>query len=142
MIIRATSPADLTAALTYIAPRVGETPESLVWTDPFVAFCAVRGGNLVGVVIYNSWRGRSIETHWAGERGWLTRAHLREIFAYPFLELGCLRISGVIRRDNRTARAAAEKIGFKLEGVARKGYADGSDAMLYGITNTDCRWLQ
>tara|TARA_R110000868_G_scaffold157001_4_gene384063 strand:- start:249 stop:674 length:426 start_codon:yes stop_codon:yes gene_type:complete len=141
MIVRASTIEERIAAISFIAPRVGETPESLVWQDRWEALCAVPSGRLAGVVVYNNWRGRSIETHWAGLPGWLTRANLRGIFAFPFDTLGCRRVTGIIRRNNRTARRVAEKIGFKLEGVAREGFEDGTDAMIYGMVRNDCRWI-
>lgn len=137
----AASPEERTAAVAWLAPRVGETPRSLVWTDPFDVLVAYRANEIVGVVLYNGWRGRTVETHWAGEPGWLTRARLEAIFAHPFVTLGCLRVSGFIRRGNRTARRVAERIGFRLEGVARCGFEDGTDAMIYGMTRNDCRWM-
>lgn len=141
MIIPARSPEERVLVVRYVALKVGTDPDSLVGPYPFEALGAVRDGWLIGGVLYNNWRGASIETHWAGEPGWMTRAHLRCLFAYPFLQLKCRRVTGIIRRRNKTARKIAEKLGFRLEGVARQGYEDGEDAMIYGMLKTDCRWL-
>lgn len=141
MIVHLGDPQDRLVALEYLSQRVGIEANALVWNEPWEMLACVRGRTIIGTVMYNSWRGRSIETHWAGEPGWLTRAHLRDIFAFPFIRLGCLRVGGIIRRKNRTARKAAERIGFKLEGVAEKGFEDGTDAMLYGMTHDKCRWI-
>lgn len=143
MIVHAQTQQQRSIGVMWLAPRVGETPESLVWNLPYEIQIVLNGAGdrIVGAVLWNQWRGRSIETHWAGECGWLTRGVLREVFAFPFERLGCRRITGIIRRKNRTARKTAERIGFKLEGVAREGFEDGTDAMIYGMTRSDCRWL-
>lgn len=141
MIIIPTHPETRSALLSWLANRVGYTPDELVYGEPYSIIGVVRGNAIQGVVMYNNWRGRSIETHWAGEGAWLTRAVLRAVFGLPFQTYGCRRITGLIRRKNRVARAVAERIGFRLEGVARQGFDDGTDAMIYGMVRDECRWL-
>lgn len=141
MIVRAASQDERRAVIEFIAKRLRMDPRELVGDMPFEALGALRGEDLIGAVIYTNYRGPSIETHWAGEAGWLTREHLRGIFAYPFQQLRVRRVTGIVHRKNKRARRIAEKIGFKLEGVCRDGFETG-DACIYGITKSDCRWLK
>jgi RimJ/RimL family protein N-acetyltransferase len=108
---------------------------------PFEVLAAVSdSGQLLGGVIFISYRRTDIETLWAGEPGWLTRGNLRSIFTYPFEQLGVRRVTGIIHRKNKQARKIAEKIGFKLEGVCRQAFNNG-DAIVYGIIKQECRWI-
>jgi RimJ/RimL family protein N-acetyltransferase len=141
VIVRPDTPEDRAFVVSYIAGRIRTTPEALVGQMPFEVLAAVGSdGRLIGGVVYVSFRRTDIETQWAGEPGWLTRANLRGFFDYPFHQLGVRRVTGIIHRKNKTARKIAEKIGFKLEGVCRRAFENG-DAMIYGIIKEECRWI-
>jgi RimJ/RimL family protein N-acetyltransferase len=142
MIIRPETADDRSYVVSYIAEKVRTTPQALVGEFPFEVLAAVDSKHeLVGAVLYNNFRGPSIETHWAGDGNWLSRSNLHGIFAYPFAQLGVRRVTGIIHRKNKHARKVAEKIGFKLEGVCRHGFKDG-DACIYGLIKSECRWLK
>jgi RimJ/RimL family protein N-acetyltransferase len=141
VIVRPDTYEDRHFVVSYIASKVRTTPQALIGPWPFEVLAAIGSdGSFRGGVLYNNYRDPAIETHWAGEPGWLTRENLRGIFAYPFTQLGVRRVTGIIHRKNRRARKAAEKIGFKLEGVCRHGFKDG-DACVYGMTKAECRWI-
>ena len=124
----------------YIAARTGETAEGLTGPFWYAVLGAVQNDRITGAVMFNLWRGPSVETHWAGDPGWLTALHLRQIFDYPFNVLGVRRVTGIIRKANLRARDSAERIGFKLEGVMRHGF-DDDDACVYGMTRGQCKWI-
>jgi len=136
----ATTPEARAYLAKYIADRTGETPEGLTGPYWYAVLGSIQKDRITGAVMFNLWRGSSVETHWAGETGWLTREHLGQIFAYPFHVLGVRRVTGIIRRKNRRARDSAERIGFKLEGVMRHGF-ENDDACVYGMTRQSCRWI-
>lgn len=71
---------------------------------------------------------------------WLTRQHLATFFGYPFEQLGCERITSIVARKNKHAREFNERLGFKYEGCARRGFYP-DDAMLYGMLKSECRWI-
>lgn len=99
-------------------------------------------GKLVGAVAYNHYTGNAILMHVAGaKRGWVTRKFLRAAFNYPFHQLGCTRVTGLVRTDNPVAQDFDERIGFKREGLIREGDDDGCDLILYGMLKRECRWI-
>lgn len=100
-------------------------------------------GNLIAGVVYNLYNGPSICMHVAAEPGkrWMTRDFLFRAFAYPFIQLGCKRVTGLVRVDNIEARRFDEHLGFVQEGVIRQGATDGTDMILYGMLKEECRWL-
>lgn len=69
----------------------------------------------------------------------LTRSMIKAIFDYPFGQLGLQRVQAVTPRDARTARRFLEKFGFKREGLARKGFGEYGDAVLYGLLDKEWR---
>lgn len=101
-------------------------------------------GELIAGVVFNMYQKHSIWMHVAAEPGkrWLTRDYLYRCFAYPFLQLNCNRITGIVRKDNLAAQKFDEHLGFKKEGILRKGADDGTDLILYGMLKEECRWLE
>lgn len=101
-------------------------------------------GELIAGVVYNWYTGPSISMHVAAEPGrrWLNRDFLYRCFAYPFIQLKCNRVTGVVRVDNLDAQRFDEHLGFKREGVIRQGAEDKTDFILYGMLKDECRWLE
>lgn len=100
-------------------------------------------GILIAGVVYNLYNGPSICMHVAAEPGkrWLNKDFLYRAFAYPFLQLNCSRVTGLVRVDNIEARRFDEHLGFIQEGVIRRGASNGLDMILYGMLKEECRWL-
>ena len=100
-------------------------------------------GKLIAGVVYNMYTGNGIMMHVAASKPrWLNREFLKAAFAYPFLQLGCDRVTGLVRTDNTAAQRFDEHLGFVKEGVIRRGDDDGCDLILYGMLHEECRWLK
>lgn len=140
MIFRAESNEDKWRLVLWLAGRLKEQPTDLVGQMPFEVAAVVKGGAIRGVVLYINYRGASIEMSCAGETGWLTRKALKAFFAYPFVQLKCRRVTGIVHRKNKRARDLNERLGFRLEGVCKHGFETG-DAIIYGMTRAECRWI-
>jgi RimJ/RimL family protein N-acetyltransferase len=100
-------------------------------------------GELIAGVVFEGYTGSSISMHVAAVEGklWLSREFLFRSFAYPFLQLECNRVTGLVRVDNPKAQKLDEHLGFVREGVMRKGATDGTDYIIYGMLKEECRWL-
>lgn len=99
-----------------------------------------RDGELVAGVIYEGYNGHNVWMHVAIP-GRITKAYLRYCFHYPFVELGCTRLSGYVEASNAQARRFDEHLGFKQEAVLRGAASDGGDVILYRMTREDCRYV-
>lgn len=101
-------------------------------------------GNLLAACVYDGYVGTSITLHIAAVPGkrWMTKGALFAAFAYPFKQLGCTRVSGLVRLDNVVAQKFDEHLGFKREGLLRRWYPDGCDAIVYGMLREECRFLK
>ena len=72
---------------------------------------------------------------------WVTKEAMRRFFTYPFVQLNCSRVTGLVAANNHVARKFDEHIGFVYEGTLRKGMTDGTDMIVYGLLREDCRWI-
>jgi RimJ/RimL family protein N-acetyltransferase len=112
-----------------------------------VAIGVVRRDTLIGGVVFHNMRvhgGRPFDIEMSGaadDATWLWPATLRKLFAYPFIQLGCVRMTSIIGRKNKRARKVVEGLGFRLEGVARKAIDGKEDAMIYGALKSECRFI-
>ena len=100
-------------------------------------------GELIAGVVFEGYTGSSISIHVAALEGklWLSKEFLFRVFAYPFLQLECNRVTGLVRVDNPKAQKLDEHLGFIREGVMRRGATDGTDYIIYGMLKEECRWL-
>jgi RimJ/RimL family protein N-acetyltransferase len=109
----------------------------------FTALGVVRDGVLLGGVVYNNYNHHDIHANYAFDSPkWCTRPVLRTLFAYPFGQLGCVRMTALIGRKNRHARKMILRLGFRLEGVHRKAADGREDCVSYGLLARECPWFQ
>lgn len=123
---------------TWVAERVAETE--------FISARGLgleQGGELIAGVVYENYTGKNITMHVAAVPGkrWLNKDFLYRSFAYPFLQLNCNRVTGLVKADNLEAQKFDEHLGFKREGLLRQACEDGTDLILYGMLKTECRWI-
>lgn len=103
-----------------------------------------RDGQLIAGVLYEGYNGHNVWMHVAAEPGrrWLNREYLRYCFYYPFVEMGCSRVTGYVEASNTDARRFDEHLGFKQEAVLQGAASDGGDVILYVMRRENCRYLE
>lgn len=102
-------------------------------------------GRIAGGVVFHNYASNGRDIHCSGafdHRRWATRAVLNRLFAYPFVTLGCHRITMITPRSNKPARRWIEKAGFSLEGTIRGYFSDRDHAIVYGLLAEECRFLR
>jgi RimJ/RimL family protein N-acetyltransferase len=105
------------------------------------ALGVVRGERLIGGVVFFNYRGHDIEIAIGFDRqAWATPDVLRGLFAYPFGQLGCERVTAQTGASNVRAQRLLERTNWKLEGVKRRGQDGTEDALVYGLLRNDCKW--
>jgi len=101
-------------------------------------------GKLMAGAVYNNYRPPNIEITFAVEDNhWASREAISCILRYPFVQLGCLRITAFTAAGNDRARAflTSKLIGFQQEGYHPNGFPS-DDAVSYGLLRKDCRWVK
>jgi len=68
----------------------------------------------------------------------MTRAFLRAAFRYPFVQLGCRRVTGYVPAQNLEAQRFDEHLGFRREGLMRHAMED-DDVIVYGLLREEAR---
>ena len=121
----------------YIAARTGQPAFSGA-----NALGILRGDRIIVAVAYNNYHWPDICMHVASDPGalWASPDFLYHAFAYPFIQLQCKRVTGLVARKNKVSRALCEKLGFKLEGTM-KDALPADDLMIYGLLRGNCRHI-
>jgi RimJ/RimL family protein N-acetyltransferase len=103
-----------------------------------------KNGELIAGVLYDDFNGANVWMHVAAKPGsrWLTREFLHQAFAYPFIQLGCERVSGWVEASNEQARRFDEHLGFQQEAVLKRAARDGGDVIVYVMFREDCRFIK
>lgn len=109
--------------------------------NDFSALGLARDDELISGIIYNGFSWPDILMHIGSVPGrkWLNREFLYSMFAYPFVQLRCQRVTGLIPRKNKDCRRFAEHLGFEFEGKMRRALVD-DDLMVYGLLEEKCKW--
>jgi hypothetical protein len=109
-------------------------------SQPSVGIVVLQEGRPAGVVVINDYSQGNAELTGIGERCWTVRV-CRDLARYVFLRLGCHRLTARTRPSNAKARRALDRLGFKVEGVARDWFGN-EDAVIYGLLRRECRLLR
>lgn len=100
-----------------------------------------KDGQLLGGVLYQNYRTRSIEMHMQGfEKGWNTPTLLWAVFDYPFNQLKVDKVIGFVPTDRPEILKFDLKLGFKIEHTIQD-VVPGGGLVLISMSRSECRWL-
>ena len=98
---------------------------------------------LIGGVVFHNYHGHDVEMSSVMlDPRWASPDVMRRLFLFPFVTMGCVRMTTITSEDNTAARRADEHMGFKVEGVHPKGWDGVRSAISYGMMRDDCRWIR
>lgn len=113
-----------------------------VQSGTFAAIGLALGDNLIASVLYTRYRGTDIEVHiHSTDKRWCNRRTLRYIFTYPFVQLGCRRVSAVTDPANPAVCHFLKRIGFIEEGRKRQSLPGNKDEIMLGMLREECKWV-
>jgi hypothetical protein len=119
--------------------------ERLPYSDDATAYAAIgiedADGELILGALYNSFTGFDIDMTVASSGVLWRYKWIIPLFRYPFVQLGCRRVSARCASRNHKSKAALLHLGFVLEGQLRDALPD-DDVLLFGMTRAECRWLE
>lgn len=113
---------------------------------PCAAIGVEREGRLVaGAVFHEHDHGSMLVSFAADDLRWAQRGVLAGIFAYPFRQVRCRRLTAVTDVANARAIRLLGKLGFRPEGRLREHFVNSagaaSDGAIFGMLARECRWL-
>lgn len=129
--------------------RIARFVAQAVGSDDFTAHGTIgvlagraTGEEIVAGIVYDNFNGANICMHVGARPGvnWVSRKLLHLAFDYPFRQLGCRRVTGLVPESNVAARRFNEHLGFKVEARIRAGAPDG-DVLIYAMFREECRFL-
>ena len=95
-------------------------------------------GELCAAVVYeNYFDQRDIHMHLAGKGNWMTREFFEHAFRYPFEQLGCVRVTGLVTDPQKLK--FYQLLGFKIEGCLRQALEKG-DLYIVGMLKDECKF--
>jgi RimJ/RimL family protein N-acetyltransferase len=102
-----------------------------------------KDGSILGVVVFSRFTegGCEITVASDGSARFITKDFARAVAAYPFLQLGCWRVTAIIAIGNVKSLSLAAQLGFREEGHLRNWFR-GEDAKILGLLREDCKWLK
>lgn len=127
-------------------PRAAEwvrerTPKVHSWMGEFKSLAAIENGEIVGAVVYDAFTPYECCIHVRLEKSGCKEPRiLREVFAYPFEQLGLKRLTGLVGAKNGKGRKLCVWLGFHLEGCKVSALGD-EDELVYGMLGSSCKWL-
>lgn len=131
--------AEIAAWTTRELRAIGEGDYSF---SPFVAIGVSRKQKIVAGVIYSNFRHGNVEMTMAStDPRWATKEVISALLRYPFTQLGCRRVTCLVKATNQPVRAFLCRLGFKEEGISRQVFDDLSDAAILGMLRSECRWI-
>lgn len=114
--------------------------------DPCAGVGVTLLGEMIAGVVFNNYHrfpeGATMEASVASiSPRWATRPVLRSIFSYPFKQMGVTRLQVCAKKSAKQVRKFDERLGFKMEGVARRLWMGKHDAVVLSMTPEECRWI-
>lgn len=103
---------------------------------PYTCLGIERNGKIVAGCVFNCYTRNDIQLTAAG-KGW-TKGFLRQVYAYIYDQLGCLRMT--VTTEQPEVVLLAERLGGKVEGLMRNFFGEGRDAFIMGILKEDWKY--
>lgn len=128
----------------YLAWFCAKTVQPLDGWDNASMIVRLRGLLPVAAIVYNHFWRPDIWMHVAAEKGsgWCTHDFIRHAFWYPFVELECGRVTGLLGARTHTHHKLMLHLGFTVEGRIREALPTGDDFIVYGMLRRECRWIK
>lgn len=73
---------------------------------------------------------------------WCNKSTLYSLLAYPFLQLGVIRLQSICAVNNTISMKFLTHLGFTCEGVLREAWPLGGDCKIFSLLNHECKWIK
>jgi RimJ/RimL family protein N-acetyltransferase len=123
----------------WVASQIEHMPSGF---KDFTALGVYEESDLIAAVVYHEFRGNDIQMSVAAsKKRWMSKRVLAALFAYPFDQIRCDRVTAMTPKNAASTRRFLLGVGFKEEGNLRRGFLR-DDCIVYGMLREECRWLR
>ena len=130
------------ALVEWVAERLGNDIKGADF-EPCMPVALMNGDTVVGCVVFWNYHRDMCEMAAAIDHAHCgTRGMLRQLFAYPFVQLGVKRLGAQTAASNERSRSVLRRLGFTVDGRLRRGYDGVEDALTYSMLPDECRWIR
>lgn len=136
--------------MTYRIVR-GTNDQTATWGSHFgwevgrraASIALLKDEELAWVTAFDDYRGSDIQIHTAKarEQRFLPRAYVKAVFAYPFVELGCERLTAPVGAWNIQAVRFVQSCGFEYEASLSRA-SRGHDLLFFVLWRDKCRFIE
>ncbi len=110
-------------------------------------FSVFRDGELVGGFLYDDYRfisnnSYTIQVHFCGVPGFITRRVLNHQVEFMFNHLRCSVVRAFVPRYKKRVRRMVGRLGFEYCGFVPSGLTSGYDVFMYAMTRQNCKWFK
>jgi RimJ/RimL family protein N-acetyltransferase len=116
----------------WIAAQLGFQP-----SGPHYAIGFEDDGRPRGAVLFSDYTGENVEITVVGL--W-TKMVFRVLGDYCFNHLKVKRVTARTHVNKKKVSSVISRAGFCAEGLMRRYYPDGGDAVIFGMLEEECRW--
>lgn len=100
-----------------------------------------RKGQIIAAVVYDTFSECDVNMHVASKsRYWLTHEFLAHVFAYPFIQCGKRRVTGIVPAHNSKALRLNQHLGFRSEGYCPLALPY-DDVVILGMLRRECVFI-
>ena len=100
-----------------------------------------KDGEIIAGVAYECFTGGNIYVHQCVQ-GRVPRMFWWAVTDYPFNQLGCKRITGLVESTNKKALELNKHIGFRVEATLEKAGQNDAEMVVMVLWKEDCRLLR
>ena len=100
-----------------------------------------KDGGIIAGVACGCFTGGNIYVHQCVQ-GRVPRMFWWAVTDYPFNQLGCKRITGLVESTNKKALELNKHIGFRVEATLEKAGQNDADMVVMVLWKEDCRFLR
>jgi len=112
------------------------------------ALGVVEKGKLCAGVVYNNYQLDKDDnplyiemTIFSVDKIWCNRHNLHRLFSFPFSQLRLRSVRATCSAHNEGVKMFLTRLGFQQEGLHRKAYFDGGDAISFSMLREECVWI-
>lgn len=134
---------DKETCLPLLLSRLPGAPKVEEFGEAFDCIGFIRDGKIVAAALFSGFSGFNVFLSLASVSPfWATKKSFRTLSEHAFNELGVVRVTSCVPGNLPDVHRLNARLGFKFEGIRRRGWDGTIDLFEFGMLKEECPWLQ